>query len=93
MNWSAGLVADVPAGVVTVMSTVLVAVVVAAGGLVTLIEASELTVIAVTFTVPKLTLVAAVKPLPSIVTAVPPAMGPVAGPAVVDIPVTEGITL
>ena len=73
-NWSAGLVAEVPAGVVTVMSTVP-----APAGLVAVIWVSESTVMAAALAVPKATLVAPVKPLPEIVTVVPPAGAPVAG--------------
>ena len=75
-NWSDPLVALVPCAVVTVTSTVL-----------TLVDVGDMAVIAVALAtvklvagvLPKRTLVAPVKFVPVIVTAVPPAAGPLAG--------------
>ena len=83
MNRSAGDVADVPPGVVTVTFTVPVP-----AGLLAVIVVSLTTVKLVAAVVPKSTAVAPVKPLPVIVTNVPPA----AGPAVGLRPVTVGAT-
>jgi hypothetical protein len=80
VNWSALVVAEVPEGVVTVMSTVPLP-----GGLVTVICAAESAVI-VPAAPPKLTPVAPARPVPETVTAVSPAVGPLAG----EIPVTVG---
>ena len=66
--------ADVPAGVVTVTFTVP-----APGGLMTVNVLSLTTVKLVAGAVPKSTTVAPVKPLPTIVTNVPPTLGPAAG--------------
>ncbi len=66
--------ADVPAGVVTVTSTVPVP-----AGLSAVIVVSLTTVTFVAGVVPKSTAVAPVKPVPVIVTSVPPAVGPVVG--------------
>ena len=74
MNTSVGEVIDVPAGVVTVTFTVPVP-----GGLMTVNVLSLTTVKLVAGAVPKSTAVAPVKPLPTIVTKVPPAFGPVVG--------------
>ena len=74
MNWSAAEVADVPIGVVTVTSTTPVP-----GGLMTVIVVALTTVISVPGLVPKWTPVAPVKPVPVIVTKVPPAVGPPLG--------------
>ena len=74
MNWSAAEVAEVPPVVVTVTSTVPVP-----AGDVAVIEVDETTVKAVAAVVPKFTAVAPVKPVPVMVTAVPPVAGPVAG--------------
>ena len=71
MNWSAAEVAEVPPGVVTVTSTVP-----APAGEVAVIEVAELTVKLVALVAPNLTAVAPVKPVPVIVTDVPPAVGP-----------------
>ena len=71
MNRSAGAVADVPFGVVTVTSTVPVP-----AGLSAVIVVALTTVTFVAGTVPKSTAVAPVKPVPVIVTNVPPAAGP-----------------
>ena len=80
MYWSADVVADVPPGVVTVMSTVPV-------------PDGDVAVICVPVFVrivadvpPNLTAVAPVKPVPVIVTVVPPPTGPEVG----DLPVTLG---
>jgi hypothetical protein len=75
VNWSALEVADVPLAVVTVMSTVPAL----SAGAMALTEPSELTVKLVAAVAPKKTLLAAVKPLPRMVTVVPPAMPPVFG--------------
>ena len=71
--------AEVPAGVVTVMSTVPVP-----AGLVAVIWVSESTVMAAALAVPKATSVAPVKPPPVMITTVPPAALPPSG----EIPVT-----
>ena len=81
MNSSAGVVGDVPSGPVTVTSTVPVP-----GGEVAVICESESTVMDTAAVPPNWTSVAPVKPLPSIVTVVPPASGPLAG----LMPVTAG---
>ena len=75
MKSSADEVADVPPGVVTVTFTVPAL----SAGLVALIELDELTVTPVAAEAPKSTAVAPVKPLPGIVTDVPPAVDPVFG--------------
>ena len=74
VNWSADDVSDVPPGVATVTSTVPLP-----AGLVALMELDELTVTPVAAEAPKSTAVAPVKPLPEIVTDVPPAVDPVFG--------------
>jgi hypothetical protein len=82
VNWSAPLVADVPAGVVTVMSTV-------PGpplGETAVIWSAVLTAKLAAFAVPNLTLVAPVKLAPAMTTEVPPAAVPVTGLT----PVTDG---
>ena len=76
MNWSAVLVALVPAGVVTVTSAGPALV---AAGLAAVICVPELTVNNGAGADPKLTAVAPVKPVPVTVTRVPPASGPLAG--------------
>jgi hypothetical protein len=82
MNWSAVTAAEVPPGVVTVTSTVPA---VSAGEVVVMLV--SLTTVKVSAVVsPKLTTPALVKPVPVIVTAVPPASGPAAGAT----PVTTG---
>ena len=63
-----------PAGVVTVTSTVPVP-----AGLSAVIEVSLTTVTFVAGVVPKSTAVAPVKPVPVIVTSVPPSVGPLVG--------------
>jgi hypothetical protein len=75
VNLSAELVALVPAEFVTVTSTV------PSGdaGEVAVIDSSEFTVKLAAATPPKATAVAAVSPLPEIVTDVPPVDGPVSG--------------
>ena len=80
MNWSAVVSAEVPALVVTVTSTVPVPV-----GLVAVIVVLESNLTRVDAVVPKFTLEPAVNPVPVMVTAVPPATGPLAG----AMPVTE----
>ena len=79
MYWSAAEVAEVPPGVVTVISTVPVP-----AGLVAVIEVSLLTVNEVAAVLPNFTEVAPVKPVPVIATEVP------TGPDVGDLPVTVG---
>ena len=74
MNWSAAEVADGPPGPVTVTSTVPAA----SAGLVAVISVAE-TITWVAAIVPKSTAVAVLKPVPMIVTEVPPAIGPAAG--------------
>jgi hypothetical protein len=74
VKWSTAEVADVPPGVVTVMSTVLAL----AAGLMAVIEAGELTLIAGAGVVPNATVEPLVKPVPLIVTLAPPASGPAA---------------
>ena len=82
MNWSAAVIADVPAGVTTVMSTVPVP-----AGLVVTISLSEFTVTELAgLLFPKLTVVALVKAVPVMVTESPPAVEPVAG----EMPVMAG---
>jgi hypothetical protein len=80
VNRSAAVTAEVPDGVVTLMSTVPVP-----AGLVTVIRVPESAVM-VPATPAKLTPVAPARPVPVIVTAVPPAVGPLAG----EIPDTAG---
>ena len=79
MNWSEVDAALVPAGVVTVTSTVPVP-----AGAVTMICVEELTVYTA-LEPPKLTAVAPVKFVPVIVTDVPPASGPLDGLIVVTV--------
>jgi hypothetical protein len=81
VNWSELEVADVPPGVVTVMSTVPVP-----AGSVAVTEVSEFTVTPVAAAAPKWTAVASVNPVPKMVTGVPP----LAGPAFWLSPVTVG---
>ena len=68
MNWSAGLVGLVPAGIVTVTFTGP-----CPGGETAVIEVAEFTVKLVATAVPNLTAEASVKFVPVIVTEVPPA--------------------
>src|SRR6266849_6605530 len=75
VNWSAGVVGDVPPGVVTLTS----AVPGQCAGDVAVIEVAELTTTPVAGKPPKLTLESAVKLVPVIVTGVPPASGPLVG--------------
>ena len=84
MNWSVGLVAEVPPEVVTVTVTVPLA----CAGDVTVIDVADVTVTLVAAVVPKETVVVLVNPVPVIVTVVPPVAGPVAG----EMPVTVGVT-
>jgi hypothetical protein len=89
VNWSAELVVLVPPGVVTVTSTVPAAV---EAGLTAVIEVSGLDVLGVRLVaavLPKSTAVAPVKPVPVIVTLVPPDVEPVSG----LMPVTVGAEL
>ena len=81
MNWSAAEIADVPPGLVTVMSTVPLP-----AGEVAVIDVGELTVKPVVLVAPNFTAVAPVKLRPVIVTEVPPAPGPDTG----EIDVTVG---
>ena len=75
MNWSAGEIGETPPpGPVTVTSTVPVP-----AGLVTVISVGEMTERSVAGTVPKFTSVVPVKPVPVIVTAVPPNGDPFVG--------------
>ena len=76
MYWSAELVALVPAGVVTVTSTVPMAL---AAGAVAVIVVSLTTVKEVAGLEPKLTAVAPRKSVPVMVTLVPPVSGPLLG--------------
>ena len=80
MYWQAAVTAEVPADVVTVMSTMPLP-----GGLVTVIWVPESAVI-VPAAPPKLTPVAPPRLVPVIVTTVPPAVVPLDG----DTPVTDG---
>ena len=82
MNWSAGEVAEVPPGVVTVTSTAPVP-----AGSTAVIVVALTTVKLVAAVVPKSTAVAPVKSVPVIVTIVPPAGGPAVGLR----PVTAGM--
>ena len=84
MNWSGGLVAEVPPEVVTVTVTVPLA----CAGDVTVIDVADVTVTLAAAVVPKETEVVLVNPVPVIVTVVPPVAGPVAG----EMPITVGIT-
>ena len=81
MNWSVAVAAEVPAGVVTVMSTVPVP-----GGLVAVTWVPESTVNVVAAAAPKRTPVAPVNLLPVMTTRVPPPVVPRAG----ETPVTAG---
>ena len=86
MNWSVGLVAEVPPEVLTVTVTVPLA----CAGDVTVIDVADVTVTLVAAVVPKETVVVlvVVNPVPVIVTVDPPVAGPVAG----EMPVTVGVT-
>ena len=75
MYWSAAEVALVPAGVVTVTSTLPAA----PAGATAVIEVAELTVNNVAAVAPNLTAVAPLKLVPVMVTRVPPAVEPLAG--------------
>ena len=75
MNWSALTFALVPAGVVTAMAWVAAA----WAGETALIWVEETTLKLVAATPPKSTLVAPVKPVPVMVTVVPPVVGPEVG--------------
>jgi hypothetical protein len=74
VNWSAPLVALVPAGVVTVTSTLPAA----PAGAVAVTDVADPTV-KLAFVAPNFTDVAPVNPVPVIVTAVPPAVDPLLG--------------
>ena len=82
MNWSPAPAVLVPAGVVTVTSTVPAL----AAGAVAVMEVGELTVKLTALADPNLTAVVPVKFVPVTVTEVPPAVGPAFGPT----PATEG---
>ena len=82
MYRSAAEVTEVPPGVVTVTSTEPGE----TAGLVALIELSLTTVILAVAALPKVTAEASVKPVPVIVTTVPPTNGPDAG----EMPVNAG---
>ena len=75
MYRSAALAVLVPSGVVTVMSMVAAP----SAGLVAVMLVGLLTVKLVAAVVPNITAVAFVKPVPVIVTLVPPAVGPAEG--------------
>ena len=79
--WSAAVLVDVPPAVVTLISTVPVP-----AGAIAVIEVSELKLKPVASVAPNFTEVTPVKPLPAIVTDVPPAVGPAVG----EIDVTVG---
>jgi hypothetical protein len=81
MNLSPATIALVPPGVVTRISTVLAA----RAGEVTVRVLSLVTSRLVPGVVPNLTAVASVNPVPVIVTAVPPATGPLAGEMLVTV--------
>src|SRR6478735_9103093 len=81
VNWSLALVALVPLGVVTVMSTVPAL----CAGDVAVIDVALLTVNEAAAVAPKLTAVAPVNPVPVIVTDVPPAAGPLVGLTLVTV--------
>ena len=81
MNWSAGELAKVPAGVVTVTSTIPVP-----EGLLAVISVPLTTVTLVAAVLPKSTAVAPVNAEPVMVTKVPPPVGPTVG----LMPVTDG---
>jgi hypothetical protein len=81
VNWSAADVADVPEGVVTVMSTVPAAL----AGETAVIEVAELTVKLVAEVVPNFTAVAPDSAVPVMVTEVPPAKGPDVGDTAVTV--------
>ncbi len=74
MNWSDGEVAEVPPGVVTVTWTVPLP-----AGESAVISVSETTFTLVAAFEPKSTAVAPVKPVPVMVTGVPPPGGPLSG--------------
>jgi hypothetical protein len=81
VNWSAPEVAEVPPAVVTLTSTVPVP-----DGDVAVICVEELTVNAVAAVPPNDTAVAPEKPVPVMITEVPPPVGPAVG----EMPVTVG---
>ena len=81
VNWSAAPVGLVPLGVVTVMSTVPAV----CAGEVAVIDVALFTVNDAAAVAPKLTAVAPVKPVPVIVTDVPPAVGPLVGLTLVTV--------
>ena len=84
MNWSAEPVALAPPAVVTVTSTVPAD----SAGDVAVIEVVELYVTAVAVMVPNITVAEEVKPVPMMVTEVPPAVLPLVG--VMDVTVGLG---
>ena len=75
MNWSAELVALVPLAVVTVTFTIPAD----PAGDVAVIDVAELTVTAVAVSEPNITVAGDTKPVPVMVTTVPPAVGPEVG--------------
>ena len=80
VNWSAGEVAEVPPGVITVTSTIPVP-----AGLTAVTVVSLPPSRSVAGVVPKSTAVAPVSPVPVIVTGVPPAYGPLVGARAVTV--------
>jgi len=83
VNWSAAEVAEVPDGVVTVMSNVPAV----KGGDRTVMEVAELIVNVITTVAPKATCVAPLKLVPVTRIGVPPLVGPEAG----EMPLTVGL--
>jgi hypothetical protein len=80
VNWSAGDVALVPPGVVTVTSTVPVP-----DGEMAVIFVAESTVKLEALLIPNITVVAPVNPVPVIITVVPPTNGPLVGAMLVTV--------
>src|SRR6202165_1452048 len=87
LNWSAELVALVPAGAVTVTSTVPAA----SAGEVAVMEVAEFTTKVVAAVEPKLTAVAPVRLVPVIMALVPPAVGPELGLTLVTVGTGGGV--
>src|SRR5260370_30791689 len=87
VNWSAELVAEVPPGVVTITWTMLQNSQLnpPPAGLIAVICVSLTTVKCMAAVAPKKTPVAQVKPLPVIVTLVPPLAGPLVGLMIVTV--------
>jgi hypothetical protein len=88
VNRSAADVADVPPGVVTVISTVPLP-----AGDVAVIDVAELTVKLVALAAPNFTAVAPVRLVPVMVTDVPPAVGPDVGETLVTVGATFRFTV